>query len=304
MSAARRRLAALAAEFEAAGAGHEPLQQGGHSAPADERHGASRVEFWDEPALDASTSTGPAPAPGRHRAAERVAQLGQWQLSSHHLAVLALGFAVLVAAAAWWSLRSDPSADPVPVATRSAPAAPSSASAGAVPAVPGAAPAVPGADAPQTAASAATEQPPLVVDVTGKVRRPGIVELPPGARVVDALHAAGGPRPGVDTSGLNLARPLVDGEQIVVGVDVPQLPPPPPSSGSAPGSPPAPTSRVDLNTATQEQLEALPGIGPVTATAILSWRTENGPFTSVDQLLEVSGIGDATLADIEPYVYV
>ena len=222
-------------------------------------------------------------------------QLGQWQLTSQHLAVLALGFAVLIAIAAWWSLRSDPSSEPVPVATRSTPVTPSgisAISAGDVAASP----------APDTAGL--PTPPPLVVDVTGKVRRPGIVELPPGARVVDALQAAGGPRPGVDTAGLNLARPLVDGEQIVVGVDVPQISPHPGPSDPTPGAPSASIPRVDLNTATQEQLEALPGIGPVTATAILTWRTENGPFTNVSQLLEVSGIGDATLADLEPYVYV
>ena len=104
---------------------------------------------------------------------------------------------------------------------------------------------------------------------------------------------------------LNLARPLVDGEQIVVGLEVPSVPP-----GSAGGVPPpvgstsaAPAS-VDINTADQVELETLPGIGPVTAQSILAWRTENGLFSSVDQLLDVSGIGEATLADIEPYVHV
>ena len=143
----------------------------------------------------------------------------------------------------------------------------------------------------------------LVVDVAGKVRRPGIVELPPGSRVVDALAAAGGARPGTDTAGLNLARPLVDGEQIVVGLEIP----PGPVVATAPpagGSPTAAPVSVNLNTADQTELEALPGIGPVTAQSILDWRAENGSFTSVDQLLDVSGIGDVTLADIEPYVHV
>jgi competence protein ComEA len=143
-----------------------------------------------------------------------------------------------------------------------------------------------------------------VVDVVGKVRRPGIVRLPVGARVVDALRAAGGARPGVGTRSLNLARPLVDGEQIVVGFHVPAL-----GGGGSAGTTSAPETGasiapVDLNTATAEQLDTLPDIGPVTAQAILTWRTENGSFTSVDELLEVSGIGDATLADIAPYVYV
>ena len=154
-------------------------------------------------------------------------------------------------------------------------------------------------------ASASAQSTGLVVDVAGKVRRPGIVELPAGSRVIDALAAAGGARPGVDTADLNLARPLVDGEQIVVGLEVPSVPP-----GSAGGAPPpvgstsvAPAS-VDINTADQVELETLPGIGPVTAQSILAWRTENGLFSSVDQLLDVSGIGEATLADIEPYVHV
>jgi competence protein ComEA len=142
----------------------------------------------------------------------------------------------------------------------------------------------------------------LVVDVAGKVRRPGIVELPPGSRVIDAVRAAGGARPRADTAGINLARLLVDGEQIVVGLEPPTVLGAIPPTG-APGTPSA-VAPVNLNRATQVDLEALPGIGPVTATAILAWRSEHGAFTSVDELLEVSGIGDATLADISPYVYV
>jgi competence protein ComEA len=108
----------------------------------------------------------------------------------------------------------------------------------------------------------------------------------------------------VQTRSLNLARPLVDGEQIVVGLRVPAMAGNP---GTGTGVTPTTGSSiapVNLNTATAEQLDTLPGIGPVTAQAILDWRTENGSFTSVDELLEVSGIGDATLADIAPYVYV
>ncbi|MEJ7706228.1 MAG: ComEA family DNA-binding protein [Nocardioidaceae bacterium] len=160
------------------------------------------------------------------------------------------------------------------------------------------APATAGSDADASAASSEV----VIVDVAGKVRRPGIVELPPGSRIVDALDSAGGVRPGVDTSALNLARVLVDGEQIVVGLEVPVMPPPP--SGAVASSTAGTPILIDLNTATQEQLETLPGIGPVTAVAILTWRSENGAFTSVDELLEISGIGDATLADVETYVYV
>jgi len=139
----------------------------------------------------------------------------------------------------------------------------------------------------------------VVVDVAGKVRRPGIVTLPAGSRVVDALQAAGGPRRGVDLSALNLARPLVDGEQVLVGVPQPSGVAAP--AASAPGAA-ATTRMVNLNTATEPELESLPGVGPVTAGAILKWRSEHGPFTAVDQLLDVSGIGDATLAEIAPFV--
>jgi competence protein ComEA len=140
----------------------------------------------------------------------------------------------------------------------------------------------------------------VTVDVAGKVRRPGIAVLGAGARVVDALEAAGGVRAGVDVAGLNLARVLVDGEQVLVGV-----PPVPGVAASAPmpsGGPP--TALVNLNTADAAQLDTLPDVGPVTAESILAWRTEHGAFSSVDELLEVDGIGEATLARIAPLVTV
>jgi competence protein ComEA len=140
----------------------------------------------------------------------------------------------------------------------------------------------------------------VTVDVAGKVRRPGIVVLPAGSRVVDALDAAGGARPGVDLTSLNLARLLVDGEQVLVGLPVPAG-----VVGSAVASAaPADGAPVDLNTATAAELETLPEVGPVTAEAILAWRTEHGGFTAVEELLEVDGIGEATLATIAPHVTV
>jgi competence protein ComEA len=139
----------------------------------------------------------------------------------------------------------------------------------------------------------------IVVDVVGKVRDPGIAVLPAGSRVVDAVRAAGGMRPGVDPASVNLARPLTDGEQVVIG-----LPGTPTLPGGLPmaATPDEGTGLVSLNTADQATLETLPGVGPVTAAAIIQWRTEHGGFTSVDELLEVSGIGDATLAEIAPHV--
>ena len=145
---------------------------------------------------------------------------------------------------------------------------------------------------PSASASPAGE---LIIDVVGKVKRPGIVTLPAGSRVHDAVAEAGGLRGKVDASTLNMARLLTDGEQILVGVE-------PVVSGSATGETSAPGARISLATATLEQLDTLPGIGPVTAQSILDHRAEHGPFTSVDDLLDVKGIGEKTLADIRDQV--
>ena len=135
----------------------------------------------------------------------------------------------------------------------------------------------------------------LVVDVEGKVKHPGIVTLPAGSRVHEAVAKAGGVRGRVDTSTLNMARVLTDGEQILVGVE-------PAPGDPATGGTSAAGARISLASATLEQLDTLPGIGPVTAQAILDHRSEHGPFTSVDDLLDVKGIGEATLADIRDQV--
>jgi competence protein ComEA len=137
----------------------------------------------------------------------------------------------------------------------------------------------------------------VTVDVAGKVRRPGIAVLDAGSRVVDALEAAGGARPGVDLADLNLARVLVDGEQILVGTAPPAGVAATMTGGTSPVA-----SLVNINTADQVALESLPDVGPVTAQSIVAWRTEHGAFTSVDQLLDVDGIGEVTLAKLVPYV--
>jgi competence protein ComEA len=140
----------------------------------------------------------------------------------------------------------------------------------------------------------------VVVSVLGRVVRPGLVRLPEGSRVSDALNATGGALPGTDLMGLNLARRLSDGEQIVVGAPPPAGQPP----QAAPGASMSPPEPVDLNSATLEQLDALPGVGPVTAKRILDWRAAHGPFTSVDQLRHVSGVGPARLAQLRGLVRV
>lgn len=248
------------------------------------------------------------PRPGRHalRSVGFSGRVGGWVhdrlpptlqgsvgLTSTHLTVVALLVAASLGVAAWWVVRADGGQIVVP-----ATATPMTDPAAALAVVPepGSASAV-GLDEPP-----ATESAVVVVDVAGRVRRPGIVTLPAGSRVVDAIKAAGGARKAVNLTTLNLARLLVDGEQILVGIA-------PPAgvaaaAASAPGGSPlgSTAALVNLNSATETDLDTLPGVGPVTAAAILQWRTDNGVFTSVDELLEVSGIGDATLADIAPFV--
>ena len=142
--------------------------------------------------------------------------------------------------------------------------------------------------------------PAVIVDVTGWVRTPGVFELPAGSRVIDAVKRAGGAKSAADLSSLNLAALLIDGSQIVV-----------PKAGASTGVPTTGTSSgtggttlVNVNTATEPELETLTGVGPVLAAAILQYRTDHGPFTAVDQLMDVSGIGPATLEALRPQVTV
>jgi competence protein ComEA len=238
--------------------------------------------------------------PGRHASRRDVA--GRWTglvpeglhgrvaLGAGHVAVLALVSVVGLALTCWWLVRGSVHEVAAPVAlAHPRPAL-------ATPGVPD--PATPGG----SAASAAPAK--VVVDVTGRVRHPGIAVLRQGARVVDAIRAAGGARPGVDLGSLNLARVLVDGEQVVVGPGAPAVSGGPAGPSSLPSSGAPVTALVNLNTADETALESLPEVGPVTAQAILAWRTGHGGFTSVDQLLDVDGIGDATLAQLRPYVTV
>lgn len=148
-----------------------------------------------------------------------------------------------------------------------------------------------------TAATETTGAATMVVHVAGWVETPGLVRLPVGARVGDAVAAAGGIRPGARLTDLNLAQPLTDGEQVAV----------PPPGGSTPGgagSAQGNDGLVRLNSATAEELEGLPGVGPVLAERIVGHREDMGPFERVEDLLEVPGIGEAKLASIRDLVVV
>ncbi|MEV7459467.1 ComEA family DNA-binding protein [Streptomyces rubiginosohelvolus] len=215
---------------------------------------------------------------------------------------LVLLAAVAVATVHFWSVRPEAVRAPEPVSDEAA------------------APALPPdplrSGAPDPGSRPASGEPPsgsggsgqIVVDVSGKVHRPGVRRLPAGSRVEDALEAAGGVRAGTDVTGLNRARVLVDGEQVAVGLP-PGLPVTGTAGGGGVGSGAAagpggagPSVPLSLNTATAEQLETLPGVGPVLAQHMIDYRTENNGFRSVDELRQVNGIGDRRFADLQPLV--
>lgn len=155
--------------------------------------------------------------------------------------------------------------------------------------------------APATSVDGAGEV--LVVHVAGAVLAPGVYELPAGSRVIDAIEAAGGLGPTADGARINLAAPLSDGERAYIPAVGEALPPPVAGGGgTASGGPGA--GPVNLNTADEAALDALPGVGPATAAAIVDHREQIGRFTSVDQLLDVRGIGEAKLEQLRPLVTV
>lgn len=235
---------------------------------------------------DAPRSWTPA---ARHAGSSLVPAPGRWRLEPGRGGVAALLVVTALAAvlAAGVVLHGRPQEVAVPaVEAAGAP-------------LPGAT-ALPGSSTPPGASVEPAPSGEVVVSVAGKVRRPGLVRLPAGSRVDDAVRAAGGPVDDASTGLLNLARRLVDGEQVLVGIDPPPgtAPAGGPESGSAAGG------LVDLNTASASDLDALPGIGPVLAQRIVDWRTENGRFASIDQLREVTGIGEAKYEDLQSKVAV
>jgi competence protein ComEA len=230
---------------------------------------------------DRSTAESPGlpPGIGRHRAPGRAARWDPGRGGARSLWVAGLVAALLLAG---WTWLDRPTVEPAPAAGPAEEAL-SDEPAATMPPVGEA-----------SEASAA-----VVVSVVGLVVRPGLVTLPAGSRVADAVAAAGGMLPEADPVSVNLAAVVVDGAQIAVGV-------PGASTGQGGGSPAGggPGSRVDLNAATAADLDALPGIGPVLAQRIVDHRTRNGPFRSVDQLDDVPGIGPAIAAELAELVTV
>jgi competence protein ComEA len=203
-------------------------------------------------------------------------------LSRGELAGLVIVVVVLLAGIGLWYTRSLPR--PIDVATTAGTTAP------------------PVAAATPSASASVVAETVLIVDVTGAVVHPGVFEFSSGDRVIDAVERAGGARHNADLSLLNLAAPLTDGQQVLVPVEGSAGTAPP--AAGVPGTGGTTGVLVNINTADQATLETLNGVGPVLAAAIVQYRTEHGPFTSVDQLDEVSGIGPSTLEDLRSQVTV
>ncbi|HEY3557884.1 MAG TPA: helix-hairpin-helix domain-containing protein [Kribbella sp.] len=211
----------------------------------------------------------------------------RWTLTPRHVLVLLAILAIGLTWALWTFLHARPG--PIPEAH------PTTETTGSPVSQP--ATSTPGTNQSPGKGAASNQQ--LVVYVAGKVRRPGLVRAPAGSRVADVLTLAGGALRGVDLTTLNLARLVTDGEQIIVGEPTQPGPTTPSSGGS---SSPAPNPSVNLNSATLDQLDALPGVGPVLAQRILDYRTQNGPFTTVDQLQEVPGVGPKKFESLKSHV--
>jgi competence protein ComEA len=238
-------------------------------------------------AIDPPDPSDPEPAEDEMPERPRLAGPGAFDPGRRGVKALAAVAVLVVLGAAGWAWLSRPTAEPVPAAS-------STARSGAP------ADSHPSSPAPGGSANPAE----VVVAVAGKVRRPGLVRLPPGARVADAIEAAGGALPGVDVTMINPARKVTDGELIVVGVAQPPAAAGAPGAGQPAGAGAVPGGKVNLNTATLAQVDALPGVGPVLAQRILDYREQHGGFRSVGDLRQVNGIGDARYQDLKDLVTV
>jgi competence protein ComEA len=237
---------------------------------------ASPDDHPDRPSRSESDAALPSGL-GRHRAPGRTARLDPGRPGAWALWAVALVAAVAVVG---WTWLHRPAVDQVPSAVPTA--------------VPTSAAADPDGTADRSVSAAQSSAGTVVVSVVGQVSAPGLVTLPAGARVADALAAVGGLLPEADPASVNAAAVLSDGQQIAVGVPGAVQPA---GGGTASGGA-GPGELLDLNTATVADLDALPGIGPVLAQRIVDHRTAHGPFTSVDELDDVSGIGPAIFADL------
>ncbi len=215
-------------------------------------------------------------------------------LSRGELVGLVAVLILLLAGVGLWYSRSLPR--PIEVASTATSTAPFASS----PAAPASGVALSSTSAsPSVSATAAV----LIVDVTGAVRKPGVFDFVVGDRVIDAVERAGGALENADLTLLNLAAPLTDGQQILVPKKGATVSVPPVGTGTTPGTVTT-GALVNINTADEATLETLNGVGPVLGAAIIQYRTDHGPFASVDQLDEVSGIGPATLEDLRAQVTV
>ena len=246
----------------------------------------ARIEARVREILGAGAAAGAAPAGSSHVGPPPDPPLGQHRASPtpSRRSAVALGLVVLIVGvvALGWVLAARPKATPAAAAARDTFGSPSS-------------------SGPVSAAPSSVGAAQVVVDVAGRVRRPGVYRLPAGARVDDAVRAAGGALPGVSLESLNLAARLSDCEQVAVGIAPAAAAPAAAGSGAAASGG---SALVDLNSASLEQLDGLPGVGPVLAQQILDWRTSHGRFNSIDQLTDVPGIGSAKLATLRPLVSV
>jgi competence protein ComEA len=222
---------------------------------------------------------------GRARlAAETLSELPQQRFSRMHVGVIGALLIFGLITAGWLLLRARPVAvaSPGAVVTMSTPAQ----------------------SAPTASPTTSERATRLVVHVLGAVRHPGLVKLPENSRVQNAIDAAGGLTGRADPGELNLAQPLADGQQVVIGTEGDPTGEVRDGRESGAGSDPSVRATLDLNRANQAQLEQLPGIGPVTAGAILTWRQQHGRFSRVEELQEVDGIGPKTYAQIASHVRV
>jgi competence protein ComEA len=232
----------------------------------------------------------PRPAPEKHwreRLVEQVAGArSRFTLLSFGRVATSAGAVLVIAAAALWLLRSPtPAVETALPRAKPGPSAPSTMS---------------GSSSSSGAALTTAVAGVIVVQVAGAVVKPGVYRLPPGSRVTDLVAAAGGVEPGVDESVLPLAAKIVDGQRVYVPRPGESVPVAAVTGAAATG----PTGPVNLNQATTEQLDALPGVGPSTAAAIIAYRDKHGPYRTVNGLLDVPGIGDGKLAALRDLVTV